>query len=78
MTDYECLRRVIGICGDGCTPDSKNAQCPNYYPCHFMGGQDLVTYVPWRAMEIKSELLKKLEAVTLSSKPSSVVLPLDD
>jgi len=73
--NYDCLRRAIGICGDGCTKDSKNAQCPNYYPCHCLGSSaEIITYAPWRAREIQSELLKKIEEQEYSPKPMSLTM----
>jgi len=60
---YECLRRVIGICGVGCAADDNNLHCPNYYPCHKVPiGLEVVTYLPSQARAIQSELLAKAEA----------------
>lgn len=61
--NYECLRRVIGICGSGCLANDDNLHCSNYYPCHRVSmGSEVVTYLPSQARAIQSELLAKVEA----------------
>jgi len=51
--DYECLRRVIGICGSGCIANDDNLHCPNYSPCHRVSmGFEVITYLPSQARAI--------------------------
>jgi len=76
---YECLRRVIGICGSGCEVDDKNLNCPNYYPCHRMQlGSEIITYHPADARAIQSELLRKVEEARISAKKSSPIESVSD
>jgi hypothetical protein len=66
--NYECLRRIIGICGSSCLANDDNLHCPNYYPCHRVSmGSEVMTYLPSQARAIQSELLAKLEATRRSA-----------
>ena len=76
VKNYTCLRRYIGICGDGCADDLKNALCPNYYPCHVIGSS-AVAEQPWRAREIQSELLRRLEDLQKPTQKSEPIVKPD-
>ena len=74
---YTCLRRYIGICGSGCTEDSRNLHCPNYYPCHVIAGNAIIES-PAQARILQGRLIEIAEQQRQSVKPDVGVVASTD